>query len=156
MPLWGLVCAIIGLLGTVYNYSRNVFPTQYSLQISKGCISLALVPASISQIRLQSSKDALFYCSCSSIKYRQSSKRCALPAQLIRSSVYQVWLQQSSEGFFLLWLVQLSVYQIRYTQASMGWGFPAPLVQFTVYRVQLQFFELFVYSSLAYERSTST
>lgn len=41
-----------------YNYLRNVFPTQYSLQISKGCISLApLVQSSVSQIRLQSSKN---------------------------------------------------------------------------------------------------
>lgn len=43
---------LTGFLGTVYNHSRNVFPTQYSLQISKGCISLALVPAPTSQIRL--------------------------------------------------------------------------------------------------------
>ena len=57
-------------------------------------------------------RNALFYCLCSgqSIRYGQSSKRCALPAPFVQSSVYQVRLQQSSEGCLLLLLVQLSVY----------------------------------------------
>ena len=48
-----VVClCLTGLLCTVYNHSRSVSPTQYSIQISKGCISLALVPAPTFQIRL--------------------------------------------------------------------------------------------------------
>ena len=113
---------LTGFLGTVYNHSRNVFPTQYSLQISKGCISLALVPAPTSQIRLPPPSTAY--------------------AASIEDTVYQVWLQQLSKGCLFLRLVQQLLYQIRYTQSSMRCGFLVPLLHATVYRVWLQLFEL--------------
>ena len=57
-------------------------------------------------------RNPLFHCLCSGqpIRYGQSSKRCALPAPFVQSSVYRVRLQQSSEGCLSLLLVQLSVY----------------------------------------------
>ena len=74
IPLWGPLCAIIGLLGTVYNQSRNVFPTQYRLQLSKGGICLApLVQLSVHRIRLQ------------------SSKRCPLLLRAQFLPIYQIW-----------------------------------------------------------------
>lgn len=101
LPPSGLVCAIIGLLSTIYNYSRNVSPIQYSLQISNGCISLALLVQSqypkygyIIRMMRSSTARAVF------IKYRQLSTKDTSNRQrdlLFRHDLYG--LQSTKHGY---------------------------------------------------------